>query len=71
MRVAKPLLLSINHYAIDFKKIYRVHCGGINENTIEKEVLECKKLELSVETRNNLRHKMAHYFGDVPKEDQV
>jgi hypothetical protein len=70
-RIAKPLLLSVRHYALDFKKIYRVNCSGIHNKSIEKEILASKKLQLTIETRNVLRRKMGHYFGDIPKEDKI
>ena len=70
-RISKPLLLKIEHYIVDFKKIYRVNCEGIHKKTIENTILSSKRLQLSAETRNSLRLKMAHFFGDIPQEDRI
>ncbi len=71
VRISKPLQLRIEHYVVDFKKIYRVNCEGIHKKTIQNEILSSKRLQLSIEARNSLRLKMAHYFGDIPEEDRV
>ncbi len=54
---------------IDFKKIYKVNCSAINNS---KQVpIESKILQSSIETRKELREKLAHYFYRKPKEDDV
>jgi hypothetical protein len=54
-------------YMVDFKCTYRIDC-----NLIDRDVApppEMKILQLSVPTRDELRRKLAMYFGRIPKED--
>ena len=58
-----------NYYMIDFKNLYKVHCDKIISPTDSP--LESRYLQLSVETREQLRVKVARYYGRVPEEDQL
>ncbi len=58
-------------YMIDFKKIYHVSCSKIfdQDKPLDKSILDSRVLQLSKETRNELREKMGDYFGRPPEED--
>jgi hypothetical protein len=58
-----------NFYMINFRDIHKLCCDKIN--TPEDSPLKSKVLELSVETRRELREKLATYYGTPPKEDRV
>jgi hypothetical protein len=58
---------NINYYHVDFKSIYTVHCDKIIRP--DKVPIESKILQLSKAARHELREKLAHYFGRIPKED--
>jgi len=58
-----------NCYMVDFRNIHRLCCDKIISP--EDAPLESKVLELSIETRKELRDKVASYYGRVPAEDQV
>jgi len=57
------------YYMIDFKHLYKVHCDKIISPT--NSPLESKHLQISVETRAELRVKLARYYSRVPQEDQL
>ncbi len=67
------------YYMIDFRKASRMKCDCIispeNENAftdeIQEKLLDSRKLELSIDTREELRKKIAYYYRRVPKEDKV
>lgn len=59
--------IETNYYMIDFRNVSRVNCEKVI--TAENSPLEAKCLELSVETRAELREKVAAYFARIPKED--
>ena len=54
-----------NYYMIDFREICRV------QKPSDVEPSAIKRLQLSVQTRAELRDKLAHYFGRKPDEDAV
>jgi hypothetical protein len=56
---------------ISFKRIYRVNCNLIvtPRQSTDKAILGSIILQLSKETRQLLRQKMADYFARVPQED--
>ena len=58
-----------NYYMINFKNLYKVHCEKIISPT--NCPLESKHLQLSAETREELRVKLARYYSRVPQEDQL
>ena len=61
--------IETNYYMIDFRNIFRLYCDKIISP--EDAPLESKVLELSIETRKELRGKVASYYGRVPTEDKV
>jgi hypothetical protein len=58
-----------NYYMINFKNLYKVHCDKVISPT--NSPLESKCLQLSLETREELRVKLARYYSRVPPEDQL
>lgn len=58
-------------YRIDFKEIYQLKCNKIQRNKIGVEILKSKCLELTIQTRDELREKIAFYYTRVPKEDET
>ena len=58
--------LETKYYMIDFRNTYKINCESLKENPVE-----AKCLQLSVQTRSELREKIAYYYGRVPKEDAV
>jgi len=69
-RIAEEKVFSTKQYTIDFKKLFRVNCRKISKSAMDKKVLDSKIAQLTVETRNQLREKMAMFFGEVPLEDR-
>ena len=55
-------------YMVDFKTAYRIDCAEIKRN---QHPVEAKVLQLSRETRAELREKIAAYFERTPAEDQL
>jgi len=55
------------HYMIDFRYTFKVVCSKIKKPNVVP--LEAKCLQLTIETRKDLREKIAHYYGRVPEED--
>ncbi len=56
---------------IDFKTIYQLNCEYIIRKDIGDKILKSKCLELSENSRIDLRKKIAHYFGRIPKEEEI
>jgi hypothetical protein len=61
----------IRFYLIDFRHIYPLKCDKINRNQIHEKILRSKCLELTVFTREELRNKLAHYFGRPTQDDEA
>jgi hypothetical protein len=59
----------IGHYMIDFRKLHKVDCPKIKSAT--ECPMDAKVLQLSIDTRTQLRDKIAYYFGRTPEEDQT
>lgn len=57
-------------YMIDFKNIRHINCGKIveSEKDIDQAVLSSIALQLSEETRDELRNKMGRYFARNPNQ---
>ena len=56
-------------FMIDFRNNFKVNCEALKEG---KETLSgARLLQLSVNTRNELREKIASFYGRVPKEDKL
>jgi len=58
-----------NHYMIDFRNTFRVNCSKIVRPN--KAPLGTKCLQLSIETRKELREKISAYYWRIPEEDKV
>ena len=56
-------------YMIDFRHAFRLNCDRVISPAAAP--LESKRLELSVETRSQLREKISHFYRRVPAEDLV
>jgi hypothetical protein len=54
---------------IDFRRMHKVECDRIAN--AKQAPLDTKILQLSVDTRAELREKLAAYFWRVPAEDVV
>lgn len=63
------------YYMIDFRNITTVRCEMIKraEEITEREapLIASKCLELTEETRKELRDKIAFYYGRIPEEDEL
>jgi hypothetical protein len=59
---------SLQHRMVDFKRIFRVDCSMIER--AQELPAGIKISELSVETRAQLREKVAYYFGRPATEDE-
>jgi hypothetical protein len=59
---------NINHYMIDFRYSFRTNCDKINSP--EQCPLGSKILQLSPQTRRELRHKMSYFYGRIADEDR-
>jgi hypothetical protein len=58
---------NIGHYMIDFRRIHRAGCKEVQGGT--QVPINAKVLQLSVETRGNLKDKLCYYFSRTPDED--
>jgi hypothetical protein len=61
--------IQTNYYMIDFRNTYKLSCDKIKSPG--KAPLESKCLQLSLQTRAELRDKISYYYARVPKEDEV
>lgn len=66
---------NIRYYMIDFRNINKIKCKMIkrSDKLTEEDapLLESKALQLSVETRRELRDKIAYYYYRPPEEDEI
>lgn len=58
-----------NCYMIDFRNTCKVECKGINNPNDSP--TDTKILELTINTRNELRNKIGNFFTRVPIEDRL
>lgn len=68
--------ITTNNYMIDFRKIYSLQCPMIKRQSdltaSDLPLTQSKYLQLSVETREQLRNKLSYYFGrPAPEDDAV
>ena len=73
---AYPLRKKVTqYYMIDFRNIQTIRCGLIQSREKTKEedaqILASKCLQLSKQSREELRQKLAHYFSRRPLEDEL
>jgi len=59
----------IGHWAIDFRRLYNVSCDEVVKP--ERTPVRVKVLQLSVDARDELRHKMLKYFSRKAEEDMI
>ncbi len=64
-----PQPITTGHYMVDFKEMFRVECRAIARG--RKDLGRLKRLQLSVQSRDELRQKLAYYFSRAPVEDEV
>lgn len=57
------------YYMIDFRTTYNVNCKAIS--SAKQAPLDAKILQLSVQTRSELRTKISYFYGRIPKEDLI
>lgn len=61
--------IKTRYYMIDFRNTYNLNCEKIvNPKDFP---LESKCLQLTEDTRKDLRYKIANYYSRVPKEDKI
>jgi len=61
--------INVGHHMVDFRDAVKVKCGEIK--SAKDAPLRLKKLELSVETRRDLREKLGAYFHRPAEEDEA
>jgi hypothetical protein len=61
--------VNTNYYMIDYRDIKKIHCDRINSAKDSPYYL--KILELTVQTRRDLRQKIGEYFNRVAPEDSL
>jgi hypothetical protein len=61
--------ISTRYYMIDFRYTFRVHCDKINSP--RDAPIDVKRLQLTIDTRSELRDKISYYYSRVPNEDLV
>ncbi len=62
----------IGYYMIDFTRSYHIICNNIKkEGKTEGNLLDSKVLQLSIESRDQLRSKIAEYYSRIPEEDKI
>jgi hypothetical protein len=69
MSNARHETFKTNYYMIDFRNTFKVSCEDLKRN--KEKLLAAKLIQLSVETRKELRDKIAFYYGRTPEEDQI
>ncbi len=63
----RGLEYNIRYYMIDFRSIYSLKCSKITSPKAAPRETKC--LQLSIQSRKELREKMAYFFGRPAKED--
>jgi hypothetical protein len=61
--------ITTKHFMIDFRFAFRVNCNGVNSP--EDSPLGAKVLQLTTESRHELRQKISYFYSRVPKEDMA
>jgi hypothetical protein len=71
-QIRTPITFKARHRMVNFKNIYHLNCQKIfaSDKEADESVFKSIVVRLSVKTRNELRNKMAHYFGKIPAEDE-
>lgn len=64
--------IQTNYYMIDFKNTFKIKCDLIkNTKSIDSAILSSKILELSINSRHELREKISNYYHRIPEEDRI
>jgi len=61
--------IKTSYYMIDFRDTYKVDC--LKLSNFEEELINLKHLQLSIETRSELRNKISDYYFRAPEEDEI
>lgn len=61
--------IKTSYYMIDFRDTYKVDCSKLKN--FKEELINLKRLQLSIETREELRNKISDYYFRVPEEDKI
>lgn len=61
--------IKTSYYMIDFRDIYKVDC--LKLKNFNEELINLKRLQLSLETRSELRNKISDYYFRAPEEDKI
>lgn len=61
--------ITTQYHMIDFKNSYKIDCDKIHSP--EQAPLNKKVLQLSIESRSELRDKISYYYARIPKEDVI
>jgi len=61
--------ITTQYYMIDFRHSCRVNCAKITKP--ENGPIKTKCLQLTIDARTDLREKIKHFYGRVPKEDII
>lgn len=61
--------IKTSYYMIDFRDTYKVDCSRLSN--FKEELINLKHLQLSKETREELRNKISDYYFRVPEEDKI
>lgn len=56
-------ILNTNFYVVDFNDIYNIECSKVKKKKIDQEILRSKFLELTDNTREEFKEKIALYFS--------
>lgn len=62
-------VLEIGCYMVNFSHIFNVDCNKLMNRNYNPE--DSKILQLSIPTREELRRKLAFYYGHIPAEDKL
>lgn len=60
--------IKTNYYMIDFRNSHKVNCNRIV--SAKDSPVENKVLELTIQTRTELRQKISDYYARIPQEDK-
>jgi hypothetical protein len=61
--------IDTNYFMIDFRHTFRINCERVIDP--KNSPVDSKLLELSLQTRAELREKVAHFYHRVPDEDLI
>ena len=61
--------VEVGSYLVDFKSSFRVDCNNVERG--KDAPAGTKLLQLSIDSRKALRHKIAYFFGRTPEEDMI